>query len=262
MVKTYKILAITFAAALVSGCVPYTYLTEESSGGGHKKSQPAGKVGGGFWGNIFGASNKGTTRTTDIDKITLLGEKGKWPPYVTQIAKSEIASHPNLVNGIPGKPNPLRGICNNFLNIKSIDQRVDILAKVAMAITYGEGHFGFDGNGGESNPMLLSKGPMQISEGAKRWGCWNKGYKPKNWNASLDCAYKIMDGLYSLKGLPVANNETYWSVLRPNKFLKPRFMTTFNTLSPECSSSYQAVYDKNFPGARIARADGATKNVY
>ncbi len=186
----------------------------------------------------------------NISGLKLRGEKGTWLPQYTEAAISEASSHPNLINGIPGRGNPLSGICNNYLSL-SENQRKNVLVKVMPSLAYGEGHFGSRGKGGERSSLRLSQGPFQISKGAKDHGCWVGGYNPFDFRASIDCAYKIMDNLYSRRGLPIANNVTYWSVLRPGRFLSSRFMATFKNIAPECSSSYRHRPDKNFPGATI-----------
>ncbi|HVJ65784.1 MAG TPA: hypothetical protein VM901_11050 [Bdellovibrionota bacterium] len=229
------------------GCVPTDFKGEGSGSSNH------GGGGGGGWSlsSLFGGgSGGGGDAHSDMDGIELLGAKGKWPDYVNAMASKEIDSHPNLVNGIPGRGNPLAGICDNYMSLNT-EQRKTVLMKVAPPLSYGESHFGFKGNGGEHNRYRRSYGPFQISHGAESWGCWQGGYKPMDWRSNLDCVYKIFDGQYTRKGLPIANNQSYWSVMRPSRYLSSRFMKTFKDLAPECNSSVAVRPTKAFPGAKV-----------
>lgn len=246
---------VAISLSIITSCVPITYHGEGSRGAGHDNEKSEG-----IFANLFKGKSVGLDgKALEIEKFTLLGANGNWPAHLSTIAKKEILSHPNLINGIAGKENPLKGICNNFLDL-SVPDRINVLVKVAPALSYGESHFGIKGDGGESSSYRRSYGPFQISKSAQKWGCWPSGYEPLNWEAGIDCAYKIMDGLYTRRGLPIANNETYWSVLRPNNKLIERFMPTFTKLTPECNATFASRPTKNFPGAEIVRPRSKVDN--
>lgn len=184
----------------------------------------------------------------DMLGVSMKGANGTWTPEDSRIAKSEVATHPNLINGINGI-NPLDGLCDNYLDLPPED-RVNILIAVATSVAYGEGHFGSGGNGGEKSAYRRSLGRFQISHGAEHWGCWPDGYLPYSTSASLDCVYKIMDGQL-MNGLPIANNQSYWSVMRPNKFLETKFMASFQQLTPQCKKRYTWAEVKAYPSPQF-----------
>lgn len=242
-----KVVLVVIVFALAS-CGAESYMSNEARKG-HGSS---GRSSGGFFSFLEGigkATYGGALNGIDMLKITLKGEKGTWTKTDSKIAKSEAETHPNLIHGIDGR-NPLDGICDNYLEMSPAD-RVNVLVAVAASVAYGEGHFGSKGNGGERNSYRRSLGRFQISHGAESWGCWTGGYRPYSASASLDCVYKIMDGQYR-KGLPVANNKSYWSVLRPNKFLKSKFMATFTKVAPQCQKRYHWVRTKAYPGPSLS----------
>lgn len=243
----------TLLLILVTSCVPENFSSENSQGGhgGGDVGNSAGMKKGLFGGRKLDGLGKGLGKVLDMRDLHLTGAKGSWTPKITELARREIISHPNLIQGIPGKGNPLSGICNNYFDLNP-DQRINVMLKVAPSLAYGEGHFGKNGNGGERSSYNLALGPFQISRDAKNFGCWVNGYAPFDYAASLDCVYKIMDSQYSVRGLPIANNKSHWSVMRPGYFLSSRFLTTFKRIAPECQNSYQVKHNKNFPGAEIA----------
>jgi hypothetical protein len=70
--------------------------------------------------------------------------------------------------------------------------------------------------------------------------------------------YKIMDKQF-VKGLPIVNYNSHWSVMRAgsgkSKFLEEKFMSTFKPLTPQCKKRYDWVRVKAYPGPNIILGD-------
>lgn len=168
------------------------------------------------------------------------GKTYYWQPKHTRMACDAIAHHRNLVDGIKGKGNPLRGVCNNYEEL-STTKKFDTLAIAVAAVGNGESGFNptdnWKNSGKEKRKYVRARAFLQISQNAEDWGCFRDGKGPEDAKASIECAYKMFDGQYQKRGSSIANNSSHFSVLRPNNKLS-KFMNSFRLHAPWCSASF------------------------
>ena len=190
-----------------------------------------------------------------------------WKQSYNEKVCREIDHHSDLLTGLPDKPNPMKGLCDNFLSLTMV-QKKDAMATLIMAIANAEGKFktGKKGNHGiGETKYTLAQGLLQLSPNLKDYpGCFVHGESPLDIDASIKCAFSIMSYKYQKYSLPIANNKkhgTVWSVLKPNMYLRPRLIEAFQNFAPQCRSSFVAKRDRNHMPPKLITPSYAGENL-